>query len=158
VSQRVISFHYTLTNSSGETLDSSREAEPLAFMEGVQQIIPGLESQIVGLSVGDKRVIRVAAADAYGEVNLSLIVRVPKDKLPVQDIHVGDRFRGGPDQHSPIFMVTEILANEVVLDGNHPLAGQDLQFDVEITGMRPATEEEKSHGHAHGPEGHGHAH
>jgi FKBP-type peptidyl-prolyl cis-trans isomerase SlyD len=100
----------------------------------------------------------VAAADAYGEVNLSLIVRVPKDKLPVQEIHVGDRFRGGPDQHSPIFMVTEILANEVVLDGNHPLAGQDLQFDVEITGMRSATEEEKSHGHAHGPEGHGHAH
>lgn len=156
MSQKVISFHYTLKDNVGQIIDSSEGNDPLAFMEGVNQIIPGLERELLTLKVGDKKKVQVAAADAYGDKNLALIIRVPKDKLPIPEVKIGDRFRGGPEEHAPVFMVTEVLAAEVVLDGNHPLAGQDLSFDVEITEIREATDDEKTHGHAHGPHGHSH--
>ncbi len=156
MAQRIISFHYTLLNHLGETIDSSRQGEPFPFMEGARQIIPGLEKELVQLQAGAKSRIHVEAAEAYGPKNEKMIIKVPASKLPAQDIKVGDQFRGGPEQHAPVFTVIEVGQSDVTLDGNHPLAGQDLTFDVEIIEIREATADEIKHGHAHGLEGHEH--
>ena len=152
----VISFHYTLTNSSGKVLDSSQGQEPLSYIEGARQIIPGLERQLTGLKKGDKKRVAVPAAEAYGLRDDSKVLKVPREALPSKEVKVGDRFMGGKEPHAPMFVVTELGLTEVTLDGNHPLAGVDLTFDVELTGSREATMEEISHGHAHGEHGHPH--
>jgi FKBP-type peptidyl-prolyl cis-trans isomerase SlyD len=155
--KRVIGFHYTLKDKTGTTLDSSIGDEPLYFLEGTQQIIPGLESVISLLNVGDNRQVEVKASDAYGEVNAELIVKVKRTQFPPDaDPQVGDQFQVNNDQHSPVFTIMAVESEEVTVDGNHPMAGKDLFFDVEIVGMRPATEEEITHGHAHGAHGQGH--
>lgn len=154
---RVVSFHYKLKNSAGEQLESSFGSEPLMFLEGVGQIIPGLEEAIKSLKAGDKKVITVKAAEAYGEVEPEMIVEVPKDRLPKKDVEVGDRFHADAgDGHAQVVQVTKVTDTHVTIDGNHPLAGQDLTFEVEIDSTREATKEELSHGHAHGPGGHNH--
>ena len=162
IAARVISFHYTLTNSEGEVLDSSSGAEPMSFLEGSGQIIPGLEEQLVLLSVGDKRTVQVEAARAYGEQDPQMIMEVPMDRLPRSEgLEVGDQFAGrGPDgEASAVFTVVGMTETTVTLDGNHPLAGQDLTFEIEVMEMRDATQDEIEHGHAHGPDGHhGHEH
>jgi FKBP-type peptidyl-prolyl cis-trans isomerase SlyD len=156
VSQKVISFHYTLTDSSGKTLDSSTGDAPLTYLEGVGQIIPGLESQLSGMKVGEKKHVVVHAKDGYGEKDPANVIEVPLDKMPAPNIKVGDRFRTGRDDHSPVVTATKVTDTHVTLDGNHPLAGMDLTFDVEITEVRDATQDELSHGHAHGAGGHHH--
>lgn len=155
---RVISFHYTLRNTAGETLDSSASHGPLTFMEGVGQIIPGLESKLLFMTMGQKATVKVVAADAYGEKDPGLMVQVPKTKIPGSDkVKAGDQFRAGPSEHqTSIFTVIKVTDDEIHMDGNHPLAGVDLEFDVEIVDMRDATDEEMAHGHAHGPGGHHH--
>lgn len=152
---RVISFHYTLTDPSGETLDSSRDHGPLTFLEGVGQIIPGLESELKTLKLGDKKVVKIAAKNAYGERQNDLVINVKRSQLPKADVKVGDQFQT-QEQHSPAFTIVEVGTESVTLDGNHPLAGIDLTFDVEVTEVRDATAEELSHGHSHGPDGHHH--
>ena len=156
MAQRVISFHYTLTDASGKVLDSSKDHEALSYMEGSGQIIPGLEKQLAGLKKGDKKKVSVPAIEAYGLRDDEKIIKVSRDELPTKDVKVGDRFSGGDDDHSPVFVVTQLAQAEVTLDGNHPLAGMDLTFDVELTEVRDATSEELSHGHAHGEHGHSH--
>jgi FKBP-type peptidyl-prolyl cis-trans isomerase SlyD len=153
---RVVSFHYTLTDPAGQTIDSSAGHEPLMYMEGSHQIIPGLERQITTLKVSDKKKIQVPAAEAYGLRDNRYIMDVPLDKLPVKDLQVGQMFQISEDKNSPPFTVTSISATHAVLDGNHPLAGVDLTFDVEIIAMREATSEEMQHGHAHGEGGNHH--
>lgn len=156
--KRVISFHYTLTNKAGEVIDSSRDQkDPFSFMEGVGQIIPGLEKSLGLLNVGDTRKIEVPAADAYGTHDAQLIVEVPRNKLPAQDLSIGDQFQAsGPQGEMILFRVLEVNGEQVKLDGNHPLAGEDLIFDVEIMKIRDATPSEIAHGHAHGGDGHHH--
>lgn len=155
--RRVIGFHYTLTDKDGNLIDTSDGQEPLFFLEQSQQIIPGLERVIALLNVGDKRKVEVKAADAYGEVNQELILQVKRTQFPPDaKLNVGDQFQVNEDDHSPVFTVMAITNDEVTVDGNHPMAGKDLFFDIEITAMRPATQEEISHGHAHGEHGHGH--
>ena len=157
--KRVIGFHYTLTDKTGTTLDSSIGDEPLYFLEGSQQIIPGLEKVLGLMNVGDKRKIEVKAPDAYGDVNPELIVKVKKTQFPPDaQLTVGDQFQVNNDQHSPVFTIMSIDTEEVTVDGNHPMAGKDLFFDVEIVGVRPATKDEMTHGHAHGASGQGHHH
>jgi FKBP-type peptidyl-prolyl cis-trans isomerase SlyD len=156
MSKKVISFHYTLTNSAGEVLDSSEGREPLSFLEGVGQIIPNLEAELRQLKVGDKKRVAIKADDAFGHKDPNNIVEVPLERMPTPDINVGDRFRAGEGPGAPIVTATKITETHVTLDGNHPLAGMDLMFDVEVTGVRDATEEEIAHGHAHGPGGHSH--
>jgi FKBP-type peptidyl-prolyl cis-trans isomerase SlyD len=155
--KRVIGFHYTLTDKTGTVLDSSIGDEPLYFLENSQQIIPGLEKVIALMNVGDKRKIEVKAADAYGDVNPELVVKVKKSQFPAgAQLTVGDQFQVNNDHHSPVFTIMSIENEDVTVDGNHPMAGKDLFFDVEIVGVRPATAEEMSHGHAHGAHGQGH--
>lgn len=155
--KRVIGFHYTLTDKAGTVLDSSIGDEPLFFLEGSQQIIPGLEKVIALMNVGDKKKIEVKAPEAYGDVNPELVVKVKKTQFPPgAELTVGDQFQVNNDAHSPVFTIMSVGPEEVTVDGNHPMAGKDLFFDVEIVGMRDATEEEVTHGHAHGAHGHGH--
>lgn len=156
MSQRVLFFHYVLTNSSSETIDSSRDNEPMGVLEGAEQIIPGLETVLFQMKAGEKKIVRVSADQAYGPVNERLKIKVSRAKLPEGELAIGTQFRGGPEDHAPVFVVFKIEGDEVSLDGNHPLAGQDLIFDVEIILIRNATSEELEHGHGHGPEGHGH--
>jgi FKBP-type peptidyl-prolyl cis-trans isomerase SlyD len=138
-------------------LDSSIGDEPLYFLENSQQIIPGLEKVIALMNVGDKRKIEVKATDAYGDVNPELVVKVKKTQFPPgAQLTVGDQFQVNNDAHSPVFTIMSIDQEDVTVDGNHPMAGKDLFFDVEIVGVRPATADEMSHGHAHGAHGQGH--
>lgn len=154
---KVVSFHYTLKDAKGTVLESSIGDQPLQFLEGVGQIIPGLESAVLGLKKGDKKAVAVKASEAYGEFEKELIVKVPREQIPKEDVAVGDRFHAdGGSGHSQVVVVTAVDDKHVTVDGNHPLAGQDLHFDVEITEVREATKEEIEHGHAHGGDGHHH--
>ncbi len=154
---RVVSIHYTLTDDKGVELDSSRGAEPLQYLEGADNIIPGLEKAVAKLALGDKKTITIPAAEAYGEKNPDMVLEVPRSQFPADvKLKVGDRFQGGPAADSPVFEVMALIGDKVSIDGNHPLAGQALTFAVEVMEMRPATAEEKDHGHAHGAHGHHH--
>ncbi len=153
---KVITFHYTLKDKSGTVLESSEGMEPLSYMEGVGQIIPGLESALQGAKVGDKKSVDVLATDAYGEHDEELIVKVPRAQIPKKDVAVGDQFHADSNGQTQVVVVTEVTDSHVMVDGNHPLSGQDLHFDVEITDVRDATKDEIAHGHAHGPGGHDH--
>jgi FKBP-type peptidyl-prolyl cis-trans isomerase SlyD len=153
----VASFHYVLTDSSGQTLDSSEGHEPLSYLHGAGNIIPGLESALLGKSVGDKLTVAVPAAQAYGLRDDGLIQVLPSSMFSgIDQIEVGMEFHAETEHGMQTVTVTKVEGDEVTIDGNHPLAGVDLNFDVEITDVRNATEEELHHGHAHGAGGHHH--
>lgn len=156
MTQRALSFHYILTGSTGKNLDSSRDGEPLTVLENSGQIIPGLEKELFKMKTGEKKTVHVTAANAYGPVNEELKIKISRDKLPPGELKIGMHLRGGKDHHAPVFTIIKIDGQEVSLDGNHPLAGQDLTFEVEIMEIREATEQERQHGHAHGAHGHDH--
>jgi FKBP-type peptidyl-prolyl cis-trans isomerase SlyD len=154
--KKVIAFHYTLTDDSGKTLDSSAGQEPLYFLEGIGQIIPGLETELLAMIIGQKKKVTVLAKDAYGDVNPELVVKVAKSQFPEgANLQIGDQFQVS-EQDGLVFTITKFEADQVFVDGNHPLAGKNLTFDVELMESRAATAEEISHGHAHGPHGHHH--
>lgn len=155
MSKKVVSFHYVLTDAKGNKLDASDKAEPLSFLTGTGQIIPGLESELVKLKIGDKKRIQVTAAEAYGDRDNTLVQQVPRERMPQGDLKVGDMLRTD-NEHFSVVTVTEVTLSHVTVDGNHPLAGQDLTFDVELVSERDATLDELAHGHAHGPDGHHH--
>jgi len=154
----VITFHYTLKNSKGTQIESSKNAEPMRALAGMGQIIPALEAEMSTMKKGDKKTVALDAKDAYGEFDESLIVNVPRSELPDNSkIKEGTQFQSElPDGRHQVFTVTKMTTSDVTMDGNHPLAGQDLVFDVEIVEIRDATEEELQHGHAHGGDGHHH--
>ena len=150
----VVLFHYTLRDPSGRVLDTSAGGQPLSYLEGAGQIIEGLEEELRGMAAGERKQVTVPAARAYGERDPGQVQRVPRSALPVEgELKPGDQFQAGPDRHAPIVTVMEIAGDQVLLDANHPLAGVDLTFDVEVVSVRAATPEELSHGHAHGPGG-----
>ena len=151
-------MHYTLTNDAGETLDSSTGKEPLLYLHGAGNIIPGLESQMAGRGVGDTFRAVVQPAEGYGESIPEMIQTVPREAFgDIQEITIGMQFEAGTDSGQSIsVVVTEVTADTVTVDGNHPLAGQVLTFDIEVVDIREATSDEISHGHAHGPGGHHH--
>ena len=154
--QHVIAFHYTLTDKAGQVLDSSEGQDPLIFLSGVGQIIPGLETVLAGLTKGEKKTVTVPAAEAYGVYDERLAYTVQREKLPAGDIKIGDAFEvNDKDQYFQV-RVVGISPEGVRLDGNHPLAGQDLTFAVDMVDIRPATSEEVAHGHVHGAGGHHH--
>lgn len=157
MSKQVIGFHYTLKDQSGNIIDSSEGEAPLLFLEGSGQIIPGLENAVLPLAVGEKKNVEVKAADAYGEIIPDLQITVQRSQFPEgSELKVGDQFQVNNEEHAPIFTVVSIEGDNINVDGNHPLAGIDLFFDIEITEKRAATEEEIAHGHAHGVGGHQH--
>lgn len=149
----VVTIHYTLKDDTDKVIDSSAGGEPLAYLHGHGNIIPGLERELAGKNVGDRLKVRVPAAEGYGEYDRALVQKVPRRALKgIADLRVGLRLQAG---HQAV-IVTHIAGDMITLDGNHPLAGQNLTFDVEITAVRAATEEELTHGHVHGAGGHHH--
>jgi FKBP-type peptidyl-prolyl cis-trans isomerase SlyD len=149
--RRVVTFHYTLRNPQGQVLDTSAGAEPITYLEGAGQIIDGLDEQLRPIAAGEKTRVQVEAAKAYGRHDPAQVQRVPRGLLPVDgELKVGDQFRTDHDRSAPIVTVSAIEGDEVLLDANHPLAGVDLTFDVEVVDARDATAEELEHGHAHG--------
>lgn len=153
----VASFHYTLTNSEGQVIDTSEGQEPLAYLHGSGNIIPGLEKALLGKAVGDKLNVSIPAAEAYGVRDDSMVQELPSNMFSgIDQIEVGMEFHAETEQGLQVVTVTKVEGDTVTIDGNHPLAGVDLTFDVEITDIRAASEEELEHGHAHGAGGHHH--
>ena len=153
-----VSFHYTLTDDDGQQLDSSAGGEPLAYLHGAGNIVPGLENALEGKNVGDSMTVAVSAAEGYGESQPELIQEVPRESFQgVDDIQVGMQFEAqtGNGQSVPV-TVTAVTEEFVTVDCNHPLAGKNLNFDVSITDVRDPTQEELDHGHIRGPDGHNH--
>ncbi|MCC7442789.1 MAG: peptidylprolyl isomerase [Bdellovibrionales bacterium] len=156
---KVASLAYTLKSDEGELLDQADHSEPFMYLHGAHQIVPGLENALLGLKPGDKRTVKVAPAEGYGELNPELKLEVSRSKFPSDaEIEPGMLFQTETAEGEMVFMVNSVNDQVVVIDGNHPLAGKTLNFDVEVLAVRDATAEEKSHGHAHGPGGHGHGH
>jgi len=153
----VVSMHYTLTDESGEVLDSSSGRDPLAYLHGHSNIIPGLEKALEGKEAGHKSKVTVAPAEGYGEKNPEAVFEAPREHFPPDmTLAVGERvYADGPNGRIS-FVIVELTDKGAVLDANHPLAGKTLHFDVEIVEVRAATGEELEHGHVHGPGGHQH--
>lgn len=156
-SNAAVAFHYTLTDDAGQVIDSSAGREPLSYLHGQGQIVPGLEKQMEGRVAGDKFNADVAAAEGYGEFQQELVQAVPREAFQgVADIQPGMQFQGHGPQGVFNVTVTKVEDGTVHIDGNHPLAGKTLHFAIEVTDVRAASEEELAHGHVHGAGGHHH--
>ena len=146
-----VSIHYTLTNDDGEVLDSSIGDEALVYLHGVGSIIPGLEKALHGKTVGDKFRVRIDPEDAYGELMEEMVQVISRDMFEgIDNIEVGMQFHADVSSGSGVVTVVNIEDDDITIDGNHPLAGLALTFDVEVIDVRAATEEEAAHGHIHG--------
>ncbi len=149
--RRVAAFHYTLTDDGGEVIDSSRDREPLAYLHGAGNIVPGLEKAMAGHAVGDTFQVNVEPSEAYGPRRDELLQTLPKTAFQgVPRIKPGMQFRAQGPQGAILITVTSVEGDQVHVDGNHPLAGHTLHFDVRVTDVRAATAEELEHGHVHG--------
>ncbi|WP_448509089.1 FKBP-type peptidyl-prolyl cis-trans isomerase [Immundisolibacter sp.] len=154
----VVTLAYTLRDDAGEVLDSATAGDPFAFVHGRHSVIPGLEKALTGRAAGDTLDLTIAPADAYGERSPARVQVVPRDRFPADiDIEPGMQFHAS-DEHGGrmAVRVTEVNEDGVVVDANHPLAGQTLHFAVQVLGVRAATAEELAHGHVHGAGGHHH--
>ena len=153
----VVAIDYTLTDDDGHVLDSSDGREPLSYLHGTGGIIPGLERELDGKQAGDELKVAVTPEDGYGQRNEALRQEVPRSQFDeVENLDVGMQFRVDSNAGPLVITVVEIVDDVVTVDGNHPLAGVNLNFAVTVREVRAATEEELAHGHAHGPGGHAH--
>ena len=154
---KVVTIHYTLTNDEGKVLDSSEGHEPLAYIHGGGNIIPGLEKALTGRAVGDQFNVSIPPEEGYGKRDEDLVQIVPKNAFQgVDEILPGMQFQAQTPEGIQLVTVIKVEGDEVTLDGNHPMADLTLNFSVEITSIRDASQEELDHGHVHGPGGHHH--
>jgi FKBP-type peptidyl-prolyl cis-trans isomerase SlyD len=148
---KAVSLHYTLTNAAGEMLDSSAGGDALVYLHGQGNIIAGLEAALVGKIAGDKFKATIAPKDAYGEIMDDMLQVVDKSMFEgVDELELGMQFHAEVSHGPGIVTIVAIDGDQVTLDGNHPLAGETLIFDVEVLDVRNATAEELAHGHIHG--------
>ncbi|MBV0932257.1 FKBP-type peptidyl-prolyl cis-trans isomerase [Marinobacterium weihaiense] len=153
----VVSIHYTLTNAEGNVLDSSNGQEPLAYLHGAGNIIPGLENALAGKAVGDSLQVTVEPEEGYGPVRDELVQDVDRSAFAgIDDVQPGMQFMAQTPWGEQPVTVVKVEGDNITLDGNHPLAGQTLTFDVEVVEIREASDEEVEHGHVHGEGGHQH--
>ena len=146
-----VKFNYILKDDDGKILDQSQEGQPLGYLHGHNNIIPGLEQQLEGKSAGETLTAIVEPADGYGDYQEQAVQQVPRDTFQgVEDIQPGMQFQSEAGGQVMLVTVTEVNDKEVTVDANHPLAGKRLTFEVEIQEVRAATEDEINHGHAHG--------
>jgi FKBP-type peptidyl-prolyl cis-trans isomerase SlyD len=155
---KAVSIDYTLTNDAGEVIDSSAGGAPLVYLHGAGNIIAGLEKALLGKQVGDELDVTVEPEDAYGEYSAELVATLNRSMFEgVDEMEVGMQFHAsGPDGSMQIVTVRELEGDDVIVDGNHPLAGQRLSFKVKVVDIRDASDEEVAHGHVHGEGGHHH--
>lgn len=154
---KVVAIDYTLKSDDGELIDTSEGLEPLAYLHGVGGIIPGLERVLEGKQMGDQLQVKVVPADGYGERDDALEQEVALDQFEdSENLALGMQFQVESDEGPMVVTVIEIDDDVVTIDGNHPMAGLNLNFDVTVREVREATEEELSHGHVHGEGGCGH--
>jgi len=155
--EQVVTIHYTLKDKEGTVIDSSKGEQPLTYIQGIGNIIPGLEAQLEGKKVGENIDAVIEAKDAYGEIIKEMIQVVPKSGFEGDDeLQEGIQVQVETDNGAIIARVVKIEGDDVTLDLNHPLAGETLFFNVDVVDIRPATTEELDHGHVHGPGGHHH--
>lgn len=154
---RVVLIHYTLKNDGGEVLESSRGATPIAYLHGYGKLVPGLEKALAGKRTGDTLSVSVPPEEGYGARNASLVQVVAKSSLKLDvEAEVGMQLRARGPHGVQLLTISQVGRDTVTLDGNHPMAGKTLHFDVEVADVRKASREELSHGHVHGVGGHQH--
>jgi len=155
---KVVSIDYTLTNNKNETVDSSEGREPLAYLHGNGNLIPGLEKELEGKVSGDKLIVSIPPEEGYGVRDDAKRVEVPLEMFKgVDEVKPGMQFQARNKEGSvELLTVAAVNGDKVIIDANHPLAGETLNFDVTIRDIREATAEELAHGHVHGPGGHHH--
>jgi len=155
---QVVTINYTLTDSDGEIIDSTSEEKSFSFLSGTEQILPKLEEAIGGMLIGSKKIVALTAEDAYGEYIDDAVQVLQRSEFPKEmEIKEGMEFvTNDADGNQMPFVISKITDEQITVDFNHPLAGEDLTFDVELLDLRDATAEELSHGHAHGAHGHHH--
>jgi FKBP-type peptidyl-prolyl cis-trans isomerase SlyD len=156
---KVVVLHYAVSDSEDTLIDSSYDHSPLSIIHGTGYLIPGLEDALTDHVEGDKFEVEVSAENAYGDRHDEFVQTVPKSMFEsVEDLEVGSQLRATTDDGEQTVIVIDVTDEEITVDGNHPLAGIDLKFDVEILEVRDATEDELQHGHVHGEGGCGHDH
>ena len=154
---KVVAIDYTLTGADGQVIDSSHGQEPLSYLHGAGNIVPGLERALEGKSAGDHVDATVEPDQGYGQKNPTLVQAVPRAQFPgVKDISVGQQFQAQTNHGPRVVTVVGVSPDAVTVDANHPLAGETLHFAVTVVDVRDATRQELDHGHAHGPGGHEH--
>lgn len=154
---RVVSIDYTLTDDQGNVIDSSQGGEPLVYIHGVGNIIPGLEEALEGKRSGDRLAVSISPDKGYGERIEELTQTVAREQFAgIDELRVGMQFHTEGTHGAQVVTITAIAGDEVTVDGNHPLAGATLNFEVAIVNVRDAHAEELSHGHVHGEGGHHH--
>ncbi|MBC7662153.1 MAG: peptidylprolyl isomerase [Chitinophagaceae bacterium] len=153
----VVLMDYTVKDEEGTIIDTSSGHEPLAFIVGLGNIIPGLEREFIGKKKGDAFTVTVKPEDGYGDKDDTLVETVPRAQFAgVKNLGVGMQLQAQTDDDTMVVTVIKLTDSEVTVDANHPLAGKTLSFDVKVVDVRAPTEEEMSHGHVHGTGGHHH--
>ena len=156
----VVSIDYTLKSEAGDVLDTSEGKEPLTYLHGVGNLVPGLERALEGHAAGDSLEVNLPPAEGYGDRNEKLVRNVPLRKLATggadKKPQVGRRYRAQLDDGMAVVLVTGLKGDYATVDANHPLAGMTLHFQVKVVEVREATDEELKHGHVHGPGDHHH--
>lgn len=155
---KVVSIHYTLRDDAQSELDTSRGSDPLLYLHGHSQIVPGLERALAGKKTGDKVLASIKPEDGYGIYDPQLTSKVARKQFPKgANLSIGEMFEFSNAQGEPVVVrISSVEEDTVTVDANHPLAGKVLHFDVEIVDVRAATKEELEHGHAHPGDGHYH--
>jgi len=157
VKDSVATFHYTLKDDSGEVIDTSEGQEPLAYLHGAGNIVPGLENTLEGLEAGEAFQVSIDSKDGYGDIDPNMIHSVKREQLQgIEELEVGMQFTSQNGEQVAHFTVTEIDGDDITVDGNHPMAGRNLHFEGKVDAVREATAEEIEHQHAHDTGGHQH--
>jgi FKBP-type peptidyl-prolyl cis-trans isomerase SlyD len=155
VKDRVVSIDYTLTDKNDRFIDSTSSGEPLDYLHGYENIIPGLEKALEGRSVGDHFLVVIPMEEAYGNRDEALVTAIPLDRFEGETVEEGMQFQAQTPDGFRVVTVTKVEDQSVTIDANHPLAGMDLNFEVTVTAIREASAEELAHGHIHS---HAHSH
>jgi len=152
---KIVMIDYKLTDKNGELIDTSEGREPLAYLHGNGGLIPGLEEELEGKSINDSFTVSIPPEKAYGMRDDSLLQTIPRQQFENNDqLQIGMQFQAQYEHGVQLLTITKIEGDNVTVDGNHPLAGEILNFDVTVKEVRDATADELEHGHAHGPGGH----
>ena len=147
--EKVVTMHFNVLDKEKTVIDTTYESEPLIFIQGTGLLVQGLEEALIGMSAKDKKTVDLTAEHAYGPRFPQLVQSMPKSMFDGMEVDVGMQFRATTDEGEQTVIVVEVADDTIMVDGNHPLAGIDLTFEVEIMDVRDATEEELDHGHIH---------